>query len=168
MSQRCRQHPSSRKFNCECIYHEINWSYRSASSYVISTYTWIDKLQPPAISINHIRGSISTSCLKGKQRITFWMTLVCLSLSQHVVQKPVKLLYQCKCMHLNLLQDYYLRKTVPKNPTWQFIRLKQNLVLQIRWITNISTQKWFPKTAKTFFKKKTKLKYISSQSSYWY
>lgn len=102
-----------------------------------STYTWIDKLQPPAISINHIRALMSPSCLERQAENHFLNDFCLLIIITTCGSKAfVKLLYRCNCMQRNLLQDYDLRKTVPKNMTWQ-----------IRWITNISTQKWFPKTA---------------------
>lgn len=90
-----------------------------------STYTWIDKLQPPAISINHIRALMTTSCLERQVENYFKNNFCLLIIITTCGSKAfVKLLYWCNRMQQNLLQHYYLRKTVPKNPTWQLIRLK--------------------------------------------
>lgn len=137
-------HPAE-TFSCECIYHEITWSFRSASSYVDINLQMNRQVTASSHFHKSHQGLDVTSCLLNYFTNNFCLLIIITTCGSKAF---VKLLYRCNCMQQNLLQEYYLRKTVPKNPTWQLISLKQNSVLQIRWITNISTQKWFPKTAK--------------------
>lgn len=162
MSQRCCQHPSSR--NIQLWVHEITRSYKSASSY-ISINLHMNRQVTASSHFFKSHQSLDVNLLPGEagRELLYEQLCLLIIITTCGSKAIVKLLYQCNCMQNNLLQDYYLRKTVPKNPTWQLIWLKQNSVLQIRWSTNISTQKWFPKTAQ-----KTKWKYIYSQHSYWY